>query len=81
MVLDSVIPVVPFHSRQQIEDCENEVRRLKEMLKKKDESEKKYQGVCPAMQVHVVTIELVNVHVNVLIVSLALLHFQSHLPS
>ena len=30
--------------RQQIEDCESEIRRLKELLKKKEENERKYQG-------------------------------------
>ena len=31
--------------RQQIEDCELEMRRLKGILEKKEENEKKYQGV------------------------------------
>ena len=30
--------------RQQIEDCESEIRRLKELLKKREENERKYQG-------------------------------------
>ena len=34
-----------IHYRQQIEDCEREVSRLKELIKKKEENEKKYQGL------------------------------------
>ena len=30
--------------RQQIEDLESSVKRMKEMLKKKEETERKYQG-------------------------------------
>ena len=31
--------------RQQIEDCEREISRLKDLVKKKEENEKKYQGL------------------------------------
>ena len=30
--------------RQQIEDCETEIQRLKELLKKREENERKYHG-------------------------------------
>ena len=33
-----------INDRQQIEDVENEVKRLKDVIKKKEENEKKYQG-------------------------------------
>ena len=32
--------------RQQIEDFEGEVKRLKDVIKKKDDNEVKYQGTC-----------------------------------
>ena len=32
--------------RQQIEDCEREIGRLKDLVKKKEDNEKKYQGTC-----------------------------------
>ena len=38
--------------RQQIEDCEREVGRLKDLVKKKEDNEKKYQGT---VHVHVIT--------------------------
>ena len=39
--------------RQQIEDCETEIQRLKELLKKREENERKYHGQlgpCPPPQ-------------------------------
>ena len=33
-----------FSHRQQIEDCETEIQRLKELLKKREENERKYHG-------------------------------------
>ena len=38
--------------RQQIEDCEREMNRLKELVKKKEDTEKKYQGLWTTTTVH-----------------------------
>ena len=35
---------VSLSHRQQIEDCETEIQRLKELLKKREENERKYHG-------------------------------------
>ncbi len=34
----------PSHNRQQIEDCETDISRLKDVIKKREDNERKYQG-------------------------------------
>ena len=50
--MHTVMHTVVVRCRQQIEDVEREVSRLKDLVKKKEDNEKKYQGACCSYFTH-----------------------------